>query len=94
MSVAYHLLDARLSIMVTRNGELEDAESEAREFREQCRRQMERPLVTRMKYGFCRVHSPVLDTPGIRTFESTAAYRAWCTENLPAYLGFQPAPAE
>jgi hypothetical protein len=80
--------------MITSIREQEADEAEAREFREQCRRQMERPLVARMKYGFCRVHRPVLDTPGVRTFDSTAEYRAWCAENLPAYLGFQPAPAE
>ena len=37
---------------------------------------------------------PVLDTPGSRVFSSTQAYREWCAANLPAYLGFQPAPAE
>jgi hypothetical protein len=69
-------------------------ETEARAFREQCRRQMARPLEARMKYGFCRVHRPVLDTPGVRVFSSTKEYREWCAANLPAYLGFQPAPAE
>jgi hypothetical protein len=68
------------------------AEDEA--FREQCRRQMARPLGARMKYGFCRVPRPVLDTPGVRIFDSTKEYREWCAANLPAYLGFQPAPAE
>ena len=70
----------------------EAAEDQA--FREQCRRQMARPLESRMKHGWCRVHRPVLDTPGTRIFSSTQAYREWCTENLPAYLGFQPAPEE
>lgn len=73
---------------------LDREEAEARAFREQCRRQMARPLEARMKYGFCRVHRPVLDAPGARSFSSTKAYRAWCAANLPAYLGFQPAPAE
>ena len=63
-------------------------------FREQCRRQMSRSLTDRMKYGFCRVHRPVLDNPGIRVFSSTREYREWCTANLPAYLGFQPAPSD
>jgi len=63
-------------------------------FREQCRRQMDRPLETRMKYGFCRVHRPVLDEPGVRTFSTTREYREWCAANLPPYLGFQPASAE
>ena len=69
-------------------------QEEARSFREQCRRQMARPLEARMKYGFCRVHRPVLDTPGVRIFSSTKEYREWCAANLPAYLGFQPATAE
>ena len=77
--------------------DIHDADREAAEaqaFREQCRRQMARPIATRMKYGFCRVHRPVLDTPGTRIFATTQAYREWCAENLPAYLGFQPAPVE
>jgi hypothetical protein len=76
----------------TPTSDLEQAEAQA--FREQCRRQMARPLAARMKYGWCRVNRPVLDTPGTRIFSSTQAYREWCAANLPAYLGFQPAPAE
>ena len=68
--------------------------ADAEAFREQCRRQMARPMAARMKYGFCRVHRPVLDTPGVRSFESTKEYREWCAAHLPAYLGFQPAPTE
>lgn len=63
-------------------------------FREQCRRQMQRPLEARMKYGFCRVSRPGLDVPASRVFASTKAYREWCAANLPAYLGYQPAPLE
>jgi hypothetical protein len=69
-------------------------EAEDLAFREQCRRQMARPLEARMKYGWCRVNRPVLDTPGTRIFSSTQEYREWCSKNLPAYLGFQAAPAE
>jgi hypothetical protein len=36
-------------------------EQTAEEFREQCRRQMERPLALRIRYGFYRLHKPVLD---------------------------------
>ena len=63
-------------------------------FREQCRRQMQRSLEARMKYGFCRVSRPGLDAPATRVFLSTQAYREWCAANLPAYLGYQPAPLE
>jgi hypothetical protein len=61
------------------------------EFREQCRRQMARPLAQRIKYGFCKMHKPVLDDAEWRAFDTMAEYRAWCIANLPAYLGFQPA---
>jgi hypothetical protein len=58
-------------------------------FREQCRRQMERPLATRIKYGFCRTYKPVLDHAPWRAFNSTAEYGAWCETNLPEYLEFK-----
>jgi len=61
------------------------------EFREQCRRQMQRKLEDRIKYGFCRTYKPVLDDAPFRAFDTMAAYRAWCDENLPAYLGFKVA---
>jgi hypothetical protein len=44
-----------------------------------------------MKYGFCYVYRPVLDDAGVRVFDTMKEYREWCAENLPAYLGFQPA---
>ena len=59
------------------------------EFREQCRRQMERPLVSRIKYGFYRVHKAVLDDAPWRSFDTTAENRAWCEANLPDYLGYK-----
>lgn len=55
---------------------------------------MQRPLEARMKYGFCRVSRPGLDAPATWVFPSTRAYREWCAANLPAYLGYQPAPSE
>ena len=58
-------------------------------FRDQCRRQMERPLEDRIKYGFYRVYKPVLDNAPWRSFNSTAEYRAWCEANLPEYLGYK-----
>jgi len=60
-------------------------------FRELCRRQMDRPLALRIKYGFNRVHKPVLDDAPWRSFDSMAEYRAWCEANLPGYLGFKKA---
>jgi hypothetical protein len=68
------------------------SEIEANEnFREQCRRQLDRPLATRMKYGFNRVYKPVLDDAPWRSFSTLAEYRSWCADNLPEYLGFKPA---
>ena len=61
------------------------------EFREQCRRQMARPIEERIKYGFCRMYKPVLDDAPYRVFETMAEYRKWCADNLPDYLGFKPA---
>ena len=61
------------------------------EFREQCRRQMARPLALRIKYGFYRLHKPVADDAPWRSFATMAEYRAWCEANLPEYLGYKPA---
>jgi hypothetical protein len=70
--------------------QLSDFESDEA-FREQCRRQMQRSLEVRIKYGFNRVHRPVLDDAPWRSFDSMSEYRAWCAANLPEYLGFKPA---
>ena len=51
-----------------------------------------RPLPQRMKYAFIRRYKPVLDDATYRSFESTAAYRAWCNENLPSWLGYTSPP--
>ena len=69
----------------TANGPLDDLE----EFREQCRRQMQRSLRDRIQYGFCLVYKPVLDDEPIRVFDSMDEYRAWCDAELPEYLGFK-----
>jgi hypothetical protein len=61
------------------------------DFRDQCRRQMDRQLEQRIKYGFCRTYKPVLDDAPWRAFDTMAEYRAWCAANLPDYLGFKPA---
>ena len=59
------------------------------DFREQCRRQMARPLAQRIKYGFCRIYKPVLDDAPWRVFNSMTEYREWCDKNLPKYLGYK-----
>ena len=60
------------------------------DFRDQCRRQMQRPLELRIKYGFYRTYKPVLDDAKWRAFDTMAEYRAWCAANLPEYLGYKP----
>lgn len=61
------------------------------DFRDQCRRQMQRSMDDRIKYGFCRMYKPVLDDAPWRTFKTMAEYRKWCEENLPEHLGFKRA---
>lgn len=61
--------------------------SEEEAWREQCRRGLNNDVTTRIKYGFCHVHKPVLDDVGIRAFSTMAQYREWC-QALPAYLGY------
>ncbi len=69
---------------------LSDQQTEE-QFREQCRRQMDRPLALRVKYGFFRTYKPVLDDAPWRAFDTMAEYRAWCEWRLPEYLGFKRA---
>lgn len=64
--------------------------SEEDAWREQCRRQLDRDVSTRIKYGFCHVHKPVLDDAPFRAFATMAEYRAWCAHSLPDYLGYRP----
>ncbi len=47
-----------------------------------------RPLATRLRYAFIHTYKPVLDDEPYRSFETMAEYRAWCAENLPAWLGY------
>lgn len=58
------------------------------DFRRQCERNLRRSVEERMRYGFCYVYKPVLDDAPWRSFDSTAAYRKWCRETLPKYLGY------
>lgn len=47
-----------------------------------------RPLKTRFRYAFIKTHRPVLDDSPFRAFDSMEAYRRWCEENLPDWLGY------
>lgn len=59
------------------------------DFKEQCRRQLERSLAQRFKYGFFRQYKPVLDDAPFRVFDTMAKYREWADKNLPEYLGYK-----
>lgn len=59
------------------------------DFKEQCRRQLERSLDERIKYGFFRQYKPVLDDAPYRVFETMKEYREWADKNLPRYLGYK-----
>ena len=62
--------------------------SEDEAWLEQCRNQLKRDVFTRIKYGFCHVHKPVLDELPYRAFATMREYREWCVRELPAYLGY------
>lgn len=49
---------------------------------------MRRTLRQRLDYSFIHTHKPVLDDLPWRSFDSMEAYRKWCAENLPAWLGY------
>jgi hypothetical protein len=63
-------------------------DDDLKDFRRQCERNLQRSVEEQMRYGFCYVYKPVLDDAPWRSFDSTAAYRKWCRENLPEYLGY------
>lgn len=71
---------------------MQPAEDEA--WRKQCRDQLNRDVLTRIKYGFCHVYKPVLDDGPFRAFATMAEYRNWCAHVLPGYLGYRPATPE
>ena len=47
-----------------------------------------RPLAIRLRYAFIRTYKPVLDDADYRSFESMDAYRRWCEQDLPTWLGY------
>ena len=59
------------------------------EFRDQCRRRLNRNLDSRIKYGFFRTYRPVKDDEPVRVFEKMSDYRIWADLNLPRYLGYK-----
>ncbi len=47
-----------------------------------------RPLPLRMRYAFIHTRKPGLDERTVRTFDTMAAYREWCEQQLPSWLGY------
>ena len=58
-------------------------------WRDQCRRQLERSIFTRIKYGFAWVHKPVLDDGPSRAPAFDGRLSALVSGYLPAYLGYR-----
>ena len=53
--------------------------------------QAKRSIQTRMRYAFIHTYKPVLDDARFRSFDTMEAYRRWCNENLPEWLGYKSA---
>ena len=49
---------------------------------------LKRPLALRWRYSFIKTYKPVLDDAEYRSFDTMEAYRSWCEENLPEWLGY------
>ncbi|HZT43982.1 MAG TPA: hypothetical protein VFA07_17585 [Chthonomonadaceae bacterium] len=47
-----------------------------------------RPLSMRVRYAFIHTYKPVLDDATYHAFDTMDAYRRWCEENLPEWLGY------
>lgn len=59
------------------------------DFKEQCRRSLERTVEERLKYAFFKNYKPVLDDEPSRIFKTMKEYREWADQNLPRYLGYK-----
>ena len=60
-------------------------------WRQQCRRQLQRSIEDRMRFGWFRVRT----LPGVhiprepyRSFETMKEYRDWCEQAYPAFYGY------
>lgn len=47
-----------------------------------------RPLALRFRYAFIHTYKPVLDDAPYRSFDTMEAYRHWCAQHLPSWLGY------
>jgi len=60
------------------------------EFRNQCRRQLARPVSERIRFGFFRNPNPARDSNRNRAFVSMSDYRRYCVQAYPSYYGYAP----
>lgn len=71
-----------------------DKKAELEQFRQQCVRQLARPVCDRIRFGFFRNANPVRDSNANRSFGSMREYRQFCERSYPGYFGYgRPAPA-
>lgn len=68
--------------------EMEPDEAQRKQWEAEFEAAAKRPLRQRFRYAFIRTYKPVLDDAPYRSFDTTAAYRAWCDANLPSWLGY------
>jgi len=68
--------------------EMEPDEAQRKQWEAEFEAAAKRPLRQRFRYAFIRTYKPVLDDAPYRSFDTTAAYRAWCDVNLPSWLGY------
>ena len=64
------------------------AQTEVEGFRQQCRRQLGRPVSDRIRFGFFRNSNPVRDRGENRSFSTIGEYRRYCEQAFPAYFGY------
>jgi hypothetical protein len=67
---------------------MEPDEAQRKQWEAEFEAAAKRPLRQRFRYAFIRTYKPVLDDAPYRSFDTTAAYRAWCNANLPSWLGY------
>jgi hypothetical protein len=68
---------------------MENTEKETEEWKDQCRRNLDRDTFHHIKYGFAKTFKPVMDEAPFRVFDTMQEYREWCDSHLPLYLGFK-----
>jgi hypothetical protein len=72
---------------------IQHAAAELEDFRQQCRRQLARPVSARIRFGFFRNANPVRDSNANRSFDTMEEYRRFCEQHYPPYFGYaRPSP--